>query len=265
MSDDDGPAARLGRRVPGLLTPAGARAVTWPGAIVAAGAGAALMIAAGAGGVAAAAVGAVAYAGTVAARIPRRLRAPRLDVASLPESWRVFVTEALDARRRYGQATTRAAAGPLRERLRAIGDQIEQAVQESWRIARYGADLEAALRQLDPVSQVERRLARVEAELAAGGQSRPHTSDHDLKATADALRSQLASIERLTTLARHTRDRLELLDARLDEAVARAVELSLNAADAGAAQRLGSDVEGIVTEMEALRLALEETRGTPAA
>jgi len=59
-------------------------------------------------------------------------------------------------------------------------------------------------------------------------------------------------------VASQARHRLQLLDARLDEAVARAVELSLNA-DVGALGGLGSDVDAVVGDMEALRQALEET------
>jgi hypothetical protein len=53
------------------------------------------------------------------------------------------------------------------------------------------------------------------------------------------------------------RDRLRLLDARLDELVARAVELSVSGS-ASAITGLGDDVDSLVTEMEALRQALEE-------
>ena len=62
-------------------------------------------------------------------------------------------------------------------------------------------------------------------------------------------------------MAQDARDRLQRLNAELAEAVARAVELSLSAADIGALQPLGSDVENVVGELEALRQALEETGG----
>ncbi len=58
-------------------------------------------------------------------------------------------------------------------------------------------------------------------------------------------------------------DRLRLLDARLDEAAARAVELSVEASDEGMLG-LSSDVDDVVTDMEALRQALEETSNPPA-
>ena len=58
-----------------------------------------------------------------------------------------------------------------------------------------------------------------------------------------------------------TRSRLELLDARLDEAVARTLELSAHSVTDDGVASLSADVDGVVTEMEALRLALEETSG----
>ena len=58
---------------------------------------------------------------------------------------------------------------------------------------------------------------------------------------------------------------VEELDARLDEAVARAVELSLGAGDAAAAGGLEGDVDRLVEEMEALRLALDDAGPAPSA
>ena len=54
-----------------------------------------------------------------------------------------------------------------------------------------------------------------------------------------------------------TRSRLQLLDARRDESVTRAIELSVQAGPDDLTG-LGDDVDGIVTEMEALRQALED-------
>jgi hypothetical protein len=71
-----------------------------------------------------------------------------------------------------------------------------------------------------------------------------------------ALQAQLASANRLATLADSSRDRLRLLDARFDELVARTVEVSVGSGDTDV---LGHDVDGLVTELETLRIAMEET------
>ena len=57
-------------------------------------------------------------------------------------------------------------------------------------------------------------------------------------------------------LADRSRDRLRLLDARFDELVARTVEVSVGSGDTDV---LGNDVDGLVTELESLRIAMEET------
>ena len=79
------------------------------------------------------------------------------------------------------------------------------------------------------------------------------------------MEAQLASGQRLAQVAQDARQRLEVLDARMDEAVARAVELSLSAGDAAELSGLGADVDQLVDDMEALRQGLEEvgqvTRG----
>jgi hypothetical protein len=72
-------------------------------------------------------------------------------------------------------------------------------------------------------------------------------------------------MERIAHVAAEARDRLQLLDARLDESVARAVELALSAESTGDLGGLGSDIDAVVGDMEALRQALEETqRPSPA-
>ena len=51
----------------------------------------------------------------------------------------------------------------------------------------------------------------------------------------------------------------------MDEAVARAVELSLSAGDAAELSGLGADVDQLVDDMEALRQGLEEVGSAAAA
>jgi hypothetical protein len=169
------------------------------------------------------------------------------------------VTEAQDAARRYRRAVAATTPGPLRERLADIGTRIDTGVLESWRVAKRGNALEGALGDLD-VRSVSDQLRAVEADATQRG---PHAASLDR--TAAALRAQLESASRLDAVAADARDRLRLLDARLDEAVARAVELSLGAGDAAAAGGLEGDVDRLVEEMEALRLALDDAGPAPSA
>jgi hypothetical protein len=240
-------------------TPRVARAMTSPSGILLAGAGASAAIIGGLPLLAAAGVGLAAWAARVALAVPRRAKEDRIDPRALAEPWRSFVGEAQDAARRYRRAVAATAPGPLRERLADIGARIDTGVLESWRVAKRGDALEGALGDLD-VRSVADQLRSVEAEAARRG---PHGAN--LERTAAALRAQLSSASRLGTVAAEARDRLRLLDARLDEAVARAVELSLGAGDAAAAGGLEGDVDQLVEEMEALRVALDDAGPTPSA
>ena len=234
-----------------LLTRAGAEAVTHPAAIVAAGVAAAGLIAVGAPIVAAAGGAVVAWGGVVANRLPASHRRSAPSLTGLQEPWRRYLVEAVAARQRFRTAVDELAPGPLRDRLGGIGERVEDGVAEVERIARHGSRLDRAIRELEDPERLRVRVERA----AADGTTDP--------AVVAALRSQLASTQRIVALATDTRHRLELLDAQLDEAVARVVELSLRQGDPAEAGVLGADVDGLVAEMEALRVALEETGEGP--
>lgn len=228
-----------------FLTRRVARAITSPSAILLAGAGTAATILMGLPVAAAAGVGAAAYAVRVALAVPREPKSP-VDLSVLTEPWRTFVAEAVDARQRYQRALAGAQGGPLRTRLDEIGVRLDTGVEESWRIARRGMALEEALSQLDDRESIGTRLE--------------HARRSGDQAIIGSLQAQLESTERIAAVADEARQRLQRLDARLDEAVARAVELSFGADNLDAIGGLGSDVDAVVGEMEALRQALEETQ-----
>ncbi len=235
-----------------LLTRRGAEALMAPSAILTGGAIAAVGIAVGAPIVAAAAAGAAAYAAWVYRRLPASVRpAParsEIDLGRLRDPWRHYVQEALDAQTRYLRAVAGTDQGPIRDRLADIGQRIDDGVRECWRIALRGQELERALRELVPVDQVQQRIAEL--------RSRPPSPSTE--GLVEALQSQADSYRRIAATAADARQRLEILEARLDEAVARAVELSLQTADSGELGGLHADVQAVVGEMEALRRGLEE-------
>lgn len=236
-----------------VRTPQVARAMFSPSATLLAGAGIAGAIVAGAPIAAAAVVGAAAWAARVALAVPRKPREQRIDANRLHQPWRGFVLDAQDARRRFGVACARTRPGPLQDRLNDLGRRLDDAVQECWRVAQQGDALVSGLSVLDPAG------ARQELDALAGEPASPSKE----RAEA-ALRSQLATFERLNRVGRDAVDRLRALNAQLDESVARAVELSLTAGDSESVSGLSEQVDSVVSEMESLRQALEETRGTPA-
>ncbi|HVF12980.1 MAG TPA: hypothetical protein VM942_00205, partial [Acidimicrobiales bacterium] len=201
---------------------------------------------------AAAAVGALAWAGKVALAIPRKARRPDMNPAMVKEPWRSLVRQAVKAEDRFEETVRATRPGPLRDRLSEVSAQVSVAVDASWSIAQRGDSLDAAVRELNADAIAAELEAReYELERSPG---RP-----ELEATVAALRRQLESALRVADVARDALDRLRRLNAQLNEAVARAVELSLGPADVGALQPLGADVDGLVAELESLRLALEES------
>lgn len=218
-----------------------------PLGIVLFGVGAAASIVAGLPIAAAAGVGAAAWAGRVLAGMPRGPARAHVDSASLSEPWRGYVTSAQDAKRRFDRVVASVSVGPLRSRLEALSSRLEDGIDESWRIARRGDEVVTAVGQIDTAA-AERELA-----LLLDGAAGPTSAQ---AGTVASLEAQLAAAERLRSVARRSQDRLRLLDARFDELVARAVEVSVGA---GSTDMLTDDVDGLVSELEALRIALEET------
>jgi hypothetical protein len=227
--------------------------MTSPSGILLAGAGAAVAVLAGAPLIAPVAAVAL-WAARVAVAVPRPAKGERPDPFALSEPWRFYVREALQASARYQRAVAGARSGPLRERLEEIGQRVEEGVEECWRIAKRGDTLEDGLRTLD-VAGTQRELAAAEADRTRG-------ASPTLDKAIESLRAQVSSAERMHRVAQEARDQLRLLDARLDEAVTRAVELSLQTGEDVDLTGLGSDVDTLVQDMESLRAALEETSGT---
>ena len=234
-----------------------ADAVMAPSAILLAGGGAAAAILLGLPILAAIGIGGVVGLARIVSLLPRGARGTRIDPMSIADPWRTFVREALDAQRRYRKAVSATDPGPLRDRLVEIGERIDAGLAEVWRVARRGDALVDAIANLDaPSAHRELEEAKKAAKVTPGPSA---------DATVAALQSQVDSADRLAAVATNAKEKLRLLDARLDEAVARAVELSIQAEDVGELGGLGGDVEALVGEMESLRVALDEAGGTAAA
>lgn len=246
-----------------FFTPPVARAITSPLGILLAGVGGAAGILL-AGPIAGIALGVAAWAGRVAVAVPRDAPGEKIDPYTLSDPWRRFVQDALQAQESFQRAVRAARPGPLRERLVEVGDRIGDGVQECWRVAQRGQAMGDARKQMDTAG-AERDLAEM-VQQAPG----PWGADSATQRTIDALNAQLASAKRMESQIVDTRDQLRLLNARLDEAVARAIELSATRpGEVADLTRLGNDVDTVVADMEALRQGLEEvgeasSPGTPA-
>lgn len=230
-----------------------ARAITSPLGIVLAGAGLAVGAALNLPIIAAVALGAAAYAGRVAVAIPRGIDADGIDPFSLGDPWRTYVWQARRARRHFADAVRSAKDGPLRDRLEEIEERIALGVNECWRVAQQGQSIAEARTRID-IHAVTSQLSNLHAMnpvVPAPGSA--------MAQTIEAVQAQLDTAKRLDAVIADTDARLRLLNARLDESVTRAIELS---ARVGSADDLGSvldDVDVLVGDLEALRQALGET------
>lgn len=239
-----------------FYTPPVARAVTSPGAIVALGIGAAIGIVATAplsiplaviGGLVG---GAVGYGGRVALAIPKA-DGDKIDPFAVNEPWRHAVIDAKVAGKRFEEATRKFRSGPLQESLEAVGGRLDDAVQECWRIAKQGQLIADARKAIND-REIRWELDRQTSQVPEGSTANPTQAR-----TIASLQSQLATADRMDKLIASTRDELDLINARLDESVTQAIELSVSNRSEGI-DPLGADVESIVDDLEALRLALND-------
>jgi hypothetical protein len=233
-----------------FFTPRVARAITAPSGILLGGAVAAGAIVAGVPVAAAVALAPIAWGAKVLWSVPRTGRRERIDPFTLQEPWRRFVQEALQARNRFDEVVARTRSGPLRDNLAQVGARVEAAVEECWQIAKRGQTLDRARRDISAAA-IDRQLAEVAGDSADPAAAR----------VRESLLAQRATAERLDRVIQGAHTELRMLDARLDEAVVRTIELSAQASTDASVAGLGADVDSLVVEMEALRQAMDETSG----
>lgn len=233
-----------------FLTPPVARAILSPLGMVLFGVGAAGGILLGAPLVVAAGAGVVGWGAQVLAAVPRGASQARVEPFALSEPWRGYVVDAQVSKKRFDNVVAGMSKGPTRDRLAAMEDRLQEGIDESWKIAKRGHDISQAVKVLG-TSSAEKELASVLADVDDGREPTPSEAS-----IIEALRSQIDAARRLEGTVTQARDRLRVLDARFDELVARAIEVSVGAGDS---DLLRNDVDGLVTELEALRMAIEET------
>ncbi len=240
-----------------------AKAVTAPRSILLAGGAAAAAVLSGIGLPAGLVIGAGAWIASTffAVRRARSSKAvaaqERIDPFAVREPWRQYVQSIMATQSRFDRAVQNTRSGPLRDRLAEIGARVGDAVRESWELAKQGDGLDRAVEGFDD-NQIRREHAALEAEMSRADPGRQAT----LGKAADSVAARLASVERMATRAQEIRDRAVVLDAQLDETVAKATELSVTASSVNQLDPLGTEVDSLVDEMESLRRALEDTNAS---
>ncbi len=172
-------------------------------------------------------------------------RPSRIDPFALREPWRLYVKDAIGSQRRFDRALESVARGPLRDRLSEIGIRVGRGVSECWEVARKGQQLTDA-----------RRAIGIESARRSAADTDAHP------ALLDAARSEIEAHERLTNRENEVRTSLEVLDARLKEAVARASEMATRAMAPDDIESITDAIDGVVGDLESLRLGLDSVDGT---
>ena len=242
-----------------FYSPSVSRALTSPSGILALGGGVAVGIVVAAVAAAAAPVtvaaavvgGVLGYGGRVALALPRQSGGTKIDPSSVKEPWRRAVQEAQRAQSRFRDAVKSFQPGPLRDSLTAVSAQIDDAIAECWRVAKQGQIV------ADARTRINDREARWELQQLEHTASMATPPNETQARTIAALQAQLATADRMDALVSRAKDQLGLLNARLDESVTRAIELSVSnrLSDANS---LGTDVGDIVSDLESLRIAIED-------
>jgi len=220
-----------------------------PAGIIAAGAGTAVGILAGLPIIGAIGAGALAWGARVLIGLPKDRSGPNLNTRGLRDPWRRYATEAVEARREFGRAVEQVTSGAVRERMTSIAGRIDHGVEAIFGVANRAQTLEDARMRID-VARAATDLSTLRADPSTP--SRP-----SLVRTMESLEAQLDTAKRLDAQVYEARENLALLDARLDEAVARGIELSVHR-DADLST-LDQEIDDMVLEMEALRQALDAT------
>ncbi len=204
--------------------------------------------------IAAAGVGLAVYGASVVVAMPKRAITASIDPFAISEPWRQFVQAAQRSRRQLADTVRATPAGPLRDRLQGIADRLDGGIAESWAIARRGDEIDGIVTGLDPT--------RLRSRLGSLQQQEATTPTENTSAAIASVETQLATADRLKAVSASTADRLRLTQSRFDELVARAAEVSAGAGDTA---DYADDVDDLVLELEAMRLAVQELPPSPGA
>jgi hypothetical protein len=194
-------------------------------------------------------VGVAAYAAAVGVAMPGRPKHATIDPFVLSEPWRQLMQQAEGSGRKLRATVVGAEGGPLKTTLEAIAKQLEHGLSEAWAVAKWGDEIDDAVRRLDPTA--------LRSKLATLRQRAEDAPSHESDAAVASVERQIESADRLKQQSTDTADRLRLTQTQLDELVARASEVTVGAVDTASYER---EVGDLVVKLEALHQAVTETR-----
>ncbi len=196
----------------------------------------------------------------------------QIDPFGVSEPWRQFVQHALHARDQFRVTLRGARRGPLRAQLEDIGESLDGGMARAWATAQHGHRLSQARGRID-TDRLTADLNQQPADGVGGGapdgrggqlpgqptgaMANPSATDGD--AIRESLQAQLDSAYRLDQIIANAEQQLRLLTTQLDEAATRAGELAVRAGTGDALEAVAADITRASDQLEALRLAMEET------
>lgn len=171
-----------------------------------------------------------------------------IDFGLVPWRLQPAVQQAISAHRNWAEVTGSLSAGPLRERLSLLGEQVQAGVLELYATAVRVGEVERVLASLDPPGATEAYKA-----------ARRQALDGHPPPELEALEARFGSVQRMMNLVTDADEQLRVIDARLLAAVARGAELAITA-DPGALAGLGADLDAVVRELGSVRESLVSFR-----
>jgi hypothetical protein len=163
-----------------------------------------------------------------------------VDPSAMSPRWSPFVADALDARRQWQDVVAGVRPGPTKDRLAELSALVDRGVLAIWETAR---DADGA----------ERLAAQLDADQVTADHKRALRDPSVDPALRDALAARFASVQRILNAIDEADERLTVLDARLGATVARSIELSVTAGDAG---DVGAELDAVIVELDAVRSSL---------
>jgi hypothetical protein len=165
-----------------------------------------------------------------------------VDPNAVPRRFAGGVAEAVGARLRFQHVLEGLRPGPLRDRLGELSPKVDAGVLAVWETVQRAAE-------------VERIAASLDADGVLADYKRARRDASTPPELMSALEERFESVQRLLNVVDDVDQQLQLLDARLGAAVARAAELAV-VAGGDPAGSLDDELDAVVSELGLLRDSL---------
>ena len=189
----------------------------------------------------------------MALAVPKGQKSERIDPFVLSEPWRGYVQSAQAAKLRFDRIVQGTRPGPLRDRLAGLAERLDEGIAELL------ADRQPGRRHRRRARPARTRRRPSSSWPSSTADRRAAGATPALEATVASLEAQLASAQRMQAVSqRRPRPACACSTPGSTSSSPVPSRCRVGAGDTGG---LADEVDGVVTELEALRLALEETTG----